>query len=78
MATLQKAEIKDLTDAIFFYVASTKENDDFELPEEVEEDQIKDFAERIIEHLTTRFEVPKDEANEKTERLIADYLAGRL
>ncbi len=74
--TLQKTELKVLTDAVFFYVASSKDGG-FELPESIEESQLSEFAERLIEHISTKFEIDRDEVNEKTERMINDFLSGR-
>jgi hypothetical protein len=74
MATdLQKPDLKALAEAIFFYVASTRDNE-YELPESM---TIDEFANSIVEHISTKFEIDKDEVNDKTERIINDFLIGR-
>jgi len=75
MTTLQKKDLKALTDAMFFYIASVKEVDDMDfladLPESMETHQ---FAKRIVEHIAAKFEVSEDEVSEKVERIIDSYL----
>ena len=67
-------KVKKMTDAIFFYVAST-DNDSFEPPNHINsDDQLQDYAERIIAHIASKYDVNKDEASNKVDRIIRSFL----
>ncbi|MDP1712436.1 MAG: hypothetical protein Q8K86_08265 [Candidatus Nanopelagicaceae bacterium] len=80
MSTLQidtrkSMPLQAMTDAIFYYVASSDDSG-FEVPEVESKEQLKDFASRIVAHLSSKFQIDEDEASDKVERIIQSFMLG--
>ena len=70
-----KEKMKQLTNRIFYYVASVPTQNEFPVPDCVEsKEELDSFAAEVCEHLAAAHQLDDDEVSDKVGRIINDFL----